>query len=145
MTLRARLRSAQPAHPVLRLHRLRIRRLLLLVAALIAVAGCTPSAEQNVLAYLLAQRLGTLAVDPPPGGPAGALSGVVLHGDQPIPGASVVVAGRYGTPHTAQTGLDGRYRIEGVPPGQYTPAAIAPRLYRGRPTRPAPASRAWSR
>ena len=126
MTLRARLRSAQPAHPVLRLHRLRIRRLLLLVAALIAVAGCTPSAEQNVLAYLLAQRLGTLAVDPPPGGPAGALTGVVLHGDQPIPGASVVVAGRYGTPHTALTGPDGRYRIEGVPPGQYTPAAIAP-------------------
>jgi len=126
MTLRSRLRSAQPAHPVLRLHRLRIRRRLLLLAALIAVAGCTPSAEQNVLAYLLAQRLGTLASDPPPGGPAGALSGVVLHGEQPIHGASVVVAGRYGTPHAAQTGPDGRYRIEGVPPGQYTPAAIAP-------------------
>ena len=75
---------------------------------------------------MLAQRLGTLAADPEPGGPAGAVTGVVLHKGEPVAGASVVVAGRYGTPHSAQTGPDGRYRIEGIPPGQYVPAAIAP-------------------
>lgn len=96
-----------------------------LLTALVA-AGCTPSAEQNVLAYLLAQRLGTLSAAPEPGGPAGSVTGLVLHEGKPVSGASVVVAGRYGTPHSAQTGSDGRYRIDGIPPGQYVPAAIAP-------------------
>jgi len=45
---------------------------------------------------------------------------------QPIAGATVLVAERDGTPHTAITGADGRYRIEGVPPGEYVPAAVAP-------------------
>ena len=99
---------------------------LFLAALLFLAAGCTPSAQSNVLAYLAAERLGTLSSDPAPGGPAGALSGVVLYEDRPIPNASVVVAERYGTPHAAQTGPDGRYRIDGIPPGQYVPAAIAP-------------------
>ena len=137
MTLRARLRSAQPAHPVLRLHRLRIRRLLLLVAALIAVAGCTPSAEQNVLAYLLAQRLGTLAVDPPPGGPARVVRRRAAW-RQAIP-ARPSCAGRYGTP-TTQAGLDG-VAASRRPPGQYTPAI---HVYAREAVRPA-RHHAWSR
>lgn len=107
----------------------RARRALRYVAVFLTaliVAGCTPSAEQNVLAYLLAQRLGTISTDPEPGGPAGSITGLVLHEGKPVSGASVIAAGRYGTPHSACTGPDGRYRIEGIPPGQYVPAAIAP-------------------
>ncbi len=100
--------------------------LLFLACALLLIAGCTPSAQSNVLAYLAAQHLGTLGADAAPGGPAGTLTGLVTHAGRPLPGASVVVAERYGTPHAAQTGPDGRYRIEGIPPGEYVPAATAP-------------------
>lgn len=88
-------------------------------------AGCAPSPEANVLGYLLAERLGTLS----PGAttaPPGSMAGVVQHGGAPLAGATVVVAERNGTPHTAVSDAAGRYRIDGIPPGQYVPAAVAP-------------------
>ncbi|MCC6168304.1 MAG: carboxypeptidase regulatory-like domain-containing protein, partial [Caldilineaceae bacterium] len=99
-----------------------------LLAALLMLflaAGCAPSSEANVLGYLLARQLGTLA----PSGtavPPGSVTGVVQHGGAPLAGATVVIAERNGTPHTAVTDAAGRYRIEGIPPGQYVPAAVAP-------------------
>ena len=57
--------------------------------------------------------------------PAGSLTGRVLAGGQPVAGATVVVAERTGAPHAGQTDAAGRYRIAGIPPGQYVPAAVA--------------------
>src|SRR5687768_7975546 len=75
---------------------------------------------------MLAEQLGTLAPAPPEG-PGGALRGLVLDDrQQPIAGAAVVVAERTGRPHVAYTDASGRYRIDGIPPGQYVPAAVAP-------------------
>ncbi len=89
------------------------------------LAACTPSPEMNVFGYWVSSRLGTLSpVDP--SGPSGTLTGQVVDGDRPIAGASVVVAERTGRPHAAVTDEAGRYRIDGVPVGQYVPAAIAP-------------------
>ena len=89
------------------------------------LAACTPSPEMNVVGYWVSSWLGTLSpVDP--AGPSGTLTGQVVDGDRPIAGASVVVAERTGRPHAAVTDDAGRYRIDGVPIGQYVPAAIAP-------------------
>ncbi|NJN83296.1 MAG: hypothetical protein HC802_14105 [Caldilineaceae bacterium] len=87
------------------------------------VAGCAPTAEGNVLGYLVAKQLGTLGT-PNIGAPPGALQGQVLHEGQPVTNAVVVVAERDGTPHTARTDSSGRYQIDGIPPGQYVPAAV---------------------
>lgn len=89
------------------------------------LCACTPSPEMNVLGYWLSTQLGTLSpVDP--SGPTGSLTGTVVGDEGPIAGASVVVAERTGRPHAAVTDDKGRYRIAGVPVGQYVPAAIAP-------------------
>ncbi|MBK8047720.1 MAG: carboxypeptidase regulatory-like domain-containing protein [Anaerolineales bacterium] len=45
---------------------------------------------------------------------------------RPVAGATVVVAERTARPHVVLTGADGRYRIEGLPPDEYVPAAVAP-------------------
>lgn len=96
---------------------------MLLVGLLI---GCQPTPQANVAGYLLSTWLGTQ----PPAvstAPPGALTGQVVDAQgAPIPGATVVVAQADGAPHTARTDVNGRYRIEGIPPGQYTPAAVAP-------------------
>lgn len=112
-----------------RLLRNGLKRTLTLAVALLAAAaifsGCTPSPEMNVLAYLVAQRTGAFA----PGqdkGPPGSLTGRIHHNGQPVEGAAVVVAERYGAPHHAFTSAEGRYRIDGIPPGQYVPASVAP-------------------
>ena len=98
----------------------------LLIVCCALLAGCRPSPAGNVLGYLVAERIGTL---PPQAGTgaSGALSGRVEDAaGQPIAGATVLVAESDGTPHTAVTGADGRYHLDGVPPGQYVPAAVAP-------------------
>lgn len=100
--------------------------LLALCAALgLSLAACSPTPAGNVLAYQVAKRLGTLEPRPAPI-VTGALTGTVLADGQPLPGATVVVAERLATPHVAVTDATGHYRIEGIPPGQYVPAAVAP-------------------
>lgn len=88
--------------------------------------GCRPTPQGNVAGYFLSTWLGT---QPPAisAAPPGALMGQVVDAQgAPISGATVVVAQADGAPHTARTDPTGYYRIEGVPPGQYTPAAVAP-------------------
>jgi acetyl esterase/lipase len=96
------------------------------------LAGCQPTSEGNVIGYLIAQQLGTLeaAISD---GPTGALTGQVLHRGEPVPDASVIVADRGGRPHSARTNPDGRYLIDGIPPGQYVPAAVAPGFEESEP------------
>lgn len=105
--------------------RLLLTRLLTYTALLALLAGCTPSPEANVIGYLLAERLGTLEPDPSDA-PPGAITGVVEHEGRPVPGATVLVAERTGRPHSGVTDEQGVYTIQGVPPGQYVPAATAP-------------------
>jgi dipeptidyl aminopeptidase/acylaminoacyl peptidase len=94
-----------------------------LLAAWLLVA-CEPSPEANVAGYLVARQLGSFD-RPPSDQPPGAVEGRVLHGGAPVAGAAVVIAERTGRPHAARTDADGRYRIDGLPPGQYVPAAVA--------------------
>ncbi len=92
----------------------------------VLLAGCQSTPAGNVLGYLVAERLGT---QPPRASTAaqGALAGRIEDtASRPIAGATVIVAEADGTPHTAITAADGSYRIDGVPPGQYVPAAVAP-------------------
>jgi len=65
--------------------------------------------------------------------PTGAIVGVVQDGDtdKPIEGAAVVVADVGGVAYSAYTDKDGRYRIEGVPMGNYLPMAVAPAYEEG--------------
>lgn len=99
---------------------------LVLFALLLLLAACQPAAESNVAGYLLAQQLGSLP-GPAPDQPRGAVAGRVLgEGGQPLAGATVLVAERTGQPHTARSDPQGRYRIEDVPAGGYTVAAVAP-------------------
>lgn len=100
---------------------------LLLVFLLAAqLAGCQPTPTGNVLGYLLAQRTGRLQPTPA-NAPRGALIGTVVdEQQQPIAGATVVVAERTGVPYVGYTDADGRYRIDDIPVGQYAPAAVAP-------------------
>ena len=92
----------------------------------VLLAGCQPAPAANVLGYLVAERLGTQPPRPSTA-PPGALAGHVEDtAGRPIAGATVIVAEADGTPHTAITAADGSYRVDGVPPGQYVPAAVAP-------------------
>lgn len=100
-------------------------RLFLWLIAGILLAACQSSPELNVLNYRLARPLGVYDA-PPPGAPTGAISGLVLDGAQPIEGAVVVAAEPRGTVHAGRTDAAGRYRIDGLPPGRYVPAAVAP-------------------
>ncbi len=87
------------------------------------LSACQPTAQGNVLGYLLAERMGTL-----PGvstGKVGAVEGVVLSEAGPIEGAGVVLAERTGRPHRAWTDDRGRYRIDDIPVGKYVPIAVA--------------------
>lgn len=104
----------------------RFVRSLLAVALTFCLAACAPTPVSNVLGYMLGEQLGTLDFSVP-SGPGGSLSGTVRDPNgQPIFGATVLVAERNGNPHAARTDAQGRYRIDGIPPGQYTPAAVAP-------------------
>jgi acetyl esterase/lipase len=103
--------------------RMRVWACVLVVA--IGLAGCAPTPQSNVIGYLIAEWLGTME-SPTRNEPPGAITGIVLAEGKPLAGATVLVAERTGTPHAATSGPDGRFRIEGVPPGQYVPAAVAP-------------------
>lgn len=89
----------------------------------IFLSGCAPSDEANVVGYLLERQMGGPFVHGQ-GEDTATLTGIVRYQGAPQPGVSVVVAERTGTPYSAVSGEDGRYRIEGIPPGQYVPAAV---------------------
>ncbi len=96
-----------------------------LLLGLWMLTACAPSPVANVAGYWIEQRLGGPVVADASAGTA-TLTGTVMGADGPLAGASVLVALRTGTPFSAQTDAQGRYRIEGIPPGQYVPAAVAP-------------------
>ncbi|MEZ4677926.1 MAG: carboxypeptidase regulatory-like domain-containing protein [Caldilineaceae bacterium] len=100
--------------------------LLLFIVPLFAltVSACTPTAEANVVGYLITKRTNRLTAQYK--GPTGTVTGFVQSDGKALSGATVLVAERNGSPHSAQTGDDGRYIIEQVPPGRYVPAAVAP-------------------
>jgi len=99
--------------------------------------GCAPNPRANVVGHMFSQQIcdwtetlrgepvncyPTATLDAAPG----TLTGVVLHAGEPVADAAVLVAEPSGRSHAAYTDEDGRYRIQGIPPGQYTPAAVAP-------------------
>jgi hypothetical protein len=110
-------RRAQARHATL-------SRLCLWLIAGVLLAGCQSSPELNVLNYRLARTLGVYDA-PPAGAATGAISGLVLDGTQPVEGAIAVAAEPRGTVHAGRTDAAGRYRIDGLPPGRYVPAAVA--------------------
>ena len=95
----------------------------IIILSLALLTACAPSAEANVVGYLIAQRLGTLQPDDATQG-TGTLTGQVMHKGSPVAGASVIVAGRTGLPYADQTDNSGKYRITDIPPGQYVPAVV---------------------
>jgi len=88
------------------------------------LAACAPTAEGNVLGYLVEQQLG--GTRSAPAQSWGSIQGEVWMEGQPAAGVSVLVAERTGRPHATTTDRRGRYRIDGVPPGQYVVAAVGP-------------------
>jgi len=98
----------------------------LLCAVLFALAACAPTPQGNVIGYMIAERLGRF--DEPPPSARGGVAGTVYYGNEPVAGATVVVAERDGRPHSAQTDAQGQYQIDGIPPGQYAVAAVAPQF-----------------
>jgi acetyl esterase/lipase len=101
---------------------------LLLVSLL---GGCQPPPELNVGGYLLARQLDSLP-SPSRSQPRGAINGRVLTAaGEPLADAVVLVAERTGSVHTARTGADGRYQIDGVPADSYVVAAVAPGFQEG--------------
>lgn len=93
------------------------------ILIMVLLTACTPTTEGNVLGYLIAQRLGTLEPESTANG-TGTLIGQVTHEGDPVPQASVIVAGRTGLPYTVQTDENGQYEINGIPPGQYVPSVV---------------------
>ena len=97
----------------------------LLALLSLLISGCAPSARRNVIAYWISEQLGTTNL-PPSNSPSGSLTGLVEAEGKPLAGATVIVGERNGTPYHAISDQQGRYRIDGIPPGQYVPAAVAP-------------------
>lgn len=89
------------------------------------LAACVPTSTGNVIGYQVAKQLNNLPTAPS-SQPHGGLAGQVLANGRPVAGATVLVAERSGTPHTARTDRQGHYQIPAVPAGQYVPAAVAP-------------------
>lgn len=104
---------------------LRLRLIWSLIVLVLLLGGCAPTPTSNVVGYLLTRQWGPLK-PAPPDAPRGALTGLVLGEAGPLAGAAVVVAERTGRPYVGYTDAAGRYRIDGIPAGQYTPAAVAP-------------------
>lgn len=77
---------------------------------------------RNVLHYNLVQRLGGPRVGA--GEQPGSIAGTV-EDDKGLPlgGATVLVASPLGDTYTTETGSDGRFHIDDVPPGRYVPVA----------------------
>jgi len=91
---------------------------------LLLLGACAPTPQGNVIGYWLAKRLGRF--DAPAPLARGSVQGRVFSNAAPLAGATIVLAERNGRPHSAQSDAQGHYRLEGIPPGQYVLAAIAP-------------------
>lgn len=89
------------------------------------LSACAPTPEGNVLGYLVGQQLGGGKSTPAAFGTGSILGEVWMEG-RPAPGVSVLVAEGTGEPHATTTDSQGRYRIDGVPRGQYVVAAVGP-------------------
>lgn len=123
------MKSRRTGLPALRV----VRVLAPILLGMVLLAGCQPAPQVNVASYLLARQFGALQRQP---GEPGSIMGRVVHDAAPVAGATVLVAERTGTAHTARTDADGRYRIDGVPPGVYALAGVAPGLAEGELTAP---------
>ena len=80
------------------------------------------TALRNIVHYKVVEALGgpRVRIDEP----AGSIAGTVRdEAGDPIPGATVLVASPLGHRYTAETDVQGRYRIADVPPGRYVPVA----------------------
>ena len=88
-------------------------------------AACAPTPEGNVVGYLVGQQLGG-GKSAPATVASGSIQGEVWMEGRPAPGVSVLVAERNGQPHATTTDAEGRYRIDGVPRGEYVVAAVGP-------------------
>lgn len=77
---------------------------------------------RNVLHYNMVQRLGgpRVGVGEQPGSIAGTVED---EKGLPLGGATVLVASPLGDVYSAESGPDGRYLLDGVPPGRYVPVA----------------------
>lgn len=89
------------------------------------LAACAPTPEGNVLGYWVQQQLSGGRSAPAPVA-AGSIRGEVWMEGRPAAGVSVLVAERTGRPHATTTDAEGRYRIDGVPRGEYVVAAVGP-------------------
>jgi len=96
---------------------------LMVLSALLA--ACAPTAEVNVVGYLIGQQLRG-GISAPADGPTGSLQGEVWMEGSPAPGVSVLVAERTGRPYATVTDSRGRYRMDNLPPGQFVVAAVGP-------------------
>lgn len=109
------------------------RRVLLIVVVWLALAigyGLASDSVRiwpyrNTLFYYVTKQLGSLA--PSADLPRGTLSGVVrAPNGAPIAGARVLLSTADGSAFAAESDAQGRYQIEDVPEGSYTPVAGAP-------------------
>lgn len=105
--------------------------LVLLALALgLAYAATSEDLEAVLLRNTVERRVlatwrGALDAERPAAAPGG-FGGTVRDADgRPIAGASVVAADRHGRAFSAVSGADGRYRVDGVPAGNYLPLAVA--------------------
>lgn len=98
---------------------------LFLAWTVVLLLACTPTASNNVVAYLAARERGDLQPVPSTA-PRGSLRGTVLGPTGPLAGATVLVAERTGLPHVAYSDANGHYQIDNIPVGQYRLAAVAP-------------------
>jgi len=80
------------------------------------------TALRNIVHYKVVKALGGPRVRS--GEPPGSITGTVQDtvGD-PVAGATVLVASPLGHTYTAESDQQGRYQIDGVPPGRYVPVA----------------------
>ncbi|HET9494115.1 MAG TPA: carboxypeptidase regulatory-like domain-containing protein [Chloroflexia bacterium] len=58
--------------------------------------------------------------------PTGAMSGVVSGDGRPLEGATVIISNVAGQAYSAVTDVEGNYRLDEVPEGDYLPMAVAP-------------------
>jgi hypothetical protein len=80
------------------------------------------TALRNVLHYQVVEAMGGPKVRT--GEPPGTIAGTVRDASgSALAGATILVASPLGHTYTAESGPDGRYQIEGVPPGRYVPVA----------------------
>jgi hypothetical protein len=116
---------------------LRIRRFWLLVVFLSVIGGgiffaVSPHPAiwplRNVLIYRL-ENWWYAQVGPPEAAGVGGMRGCVYSNTgEAVPAATVLVAERNGTTHSATTGTAGCYEISGIPAGDYVPMVGAPYL-----------------